>query len=293
MKKILFAIMGVALCIAHISAQELTESFSDISAISLSTSIGHCRLIDSDTDEVVVTVYYDEEEVEPVFLQQDEKLNIKEEKLTENMRSSIEWILALPEGIDIDINSGTGNLEGEVFDGRVHANLGTGNVAFSELDGLLDINTGTGNVVLGRVSGKVKLNTGTGKISINVAVGEMDLNSGTGNVDIGEARLAGENHFNSGTGNASVVIHEMEEDLVLSVNSGTGDAELKFDSIPIAGKIEMKCHSQKGKLVSAVDFDSEEILSTGEHNTRVGYINQGNSGAQIVISTGTGKAILK
>jgi len=82
------------------------------------------------------------------------------------------------------------------------------------------------------------------------------------------------------------------EDFDLSVSSGTNDATLDMDGLPIEGYYEFSASARSGDIDCPIDFDREEEYDEGDDNVRKSF-TRGKKTPRYYISTGTGTAELK
>ncbi|MCO6357725.1 DUF4097 family beta strand repeat-containing protein [Roseivirga pacifica] len=319
MHKLKLSLTALALCLFAFSstAQERIEkSFSGIENIRLVTSSGNGTIKKSSNNEVKVTLEftYDEEDYKPSFEQRGETLYIEEEfRRSRWTRGYSEWTLEVPDGLELDfktgsgnievdgvvielqVNSGSGNIQVDRVSGDTRANTGSGNISFRDVDGMLDANTGSGSIRLESVKGDADLNTGSGNIRANGVEGALDLNTGSGNIDIREATITGASSFNTGSGNTSVVLSAALNSDV-SLNTGSGNATLDFNGQKIEGEFIMRANDESD-IRAPFRFDKEYEGSGDRWGGRNrGYTKEAKIGSKnitIRISTGSGNAVVR
>lgn len=305
-------------------AQEKVEkSYTGIKSIRLTTASGNGTIKKGSSNEVKVTLEYtyDEDDYKPIFEQKGDRLYIEEDfRRSRWTRGYSEWTLEIPDGIELDFktgsgnievigvnielngSTGSGNIEVEGVVGDVHTNTGSGNITLDEVDGRLDANTGSGSIRIGRVKGDSRLNTGSGNIRVNSIEGEMRMNTGSGNIDVVDASITGNSSFNTGSGTAEVSLAtELNHDL--SISTGSGNAILDFNGQEISGEFVMKAHD-KDDIRAPFRFDKEYGDDDDDDDNRRrrwnrggrGYTKEakvGNKDILIKISTGSGRAVVK
>jgi len=90
----------------------ITKEFSGVTTINLSTVSGNCKIVKSNDSLVKVYLmhHYDpSNSFEPIFTHNGNVLNLKEKMIGSNSGSS-EWILSIPEHINIICSSSSGNI---------------------------------------------------------------------------------------------------------------------------------------------------------------------------------------
>lgn len=313
--------LAIILFLAAISvaqAQETIEkSFSGVKSIRLSTSSGNGTIKKSSNNEVKVTVEFtfDEDDYEPTFEQRGDVLDIEEEfRRSRWTRGYAEWTLEIPDGLELEFktgsgnievsgvdvelrsNTGSGNIEVDKVNGEVRANTGSGNISFRDIEGRMDANTGSGSIRIDNAKGDASFNTGSGNIRVREIVGELGFNTGSGNIQVLEATITGSSSFNTGSGNAEVEL-AAELDYDLSINTGSGNAILDFNGQDIAGEFYMRANDEDDiRAPFRFDKEYEDDRNSGWRGRDKSYIKEakvGNKNIQIRISTGSGRAEVK
>ena len=279
-----------------VTAKEKTieKSFADVKHVRLKLVLGSCTLMKSPDKSVHIRVdyTYTESEFEAVLRQRNSKLELKEMFHDSNNNGGYsKWTVKIPDDIEVDFNSATGDLTLTNVSGRIDGSTGTGDITVSDSNGKFDISTGTGYVEVSGSKGEFDFSSGTGNVEIENSEGNFDISSGTGNVTARKLTFDFEGEFSSGTGDAEV-IGPKGKDYDLSVSSGTDDAVLDMDGINLHGYFEMKANRRMGRIVSPVKFDREEE-SDGDNKSIRKSVTIGSDTPKYYISTGTGKAVLK
>jgi len=321
MNKLKSTLTALLLLIAvSAQAQETIEkSFTGVSSIRLTTASGNGSIVKGTSDEVKVTLKYtyDEEDYRPEFDQRGSRLIIEEKfRRSRNMRGYSEWTLEVPDGLELDFKTGSGNIDIEGLEIEIQASSGSGNIDIIEVKGQARVNTGSGNIELDRVDGEVSANTGSGSIRISdvngdanlntgsgnikggVIEGALSLNTGSGNIQIKDATITGRSSLNTGSGNAILELGaELNDDISLS--TGSGSAVLDFNGQKIEGEFTMKAQD-KDDIRAPFDFDEQygdDDDDDGWRRSRSrGYTKEakvGNKDIRIKISTGSGRAEVK
>ncbi len=297
MKKVLnqltlFAFLFAALP-TLIFAQNLDKSYKNVDFLEISSLTGDITIKKGNTSEVQVKGEWNADKIKVDVDYDGKTLTIKEKKTRNNVGGNASnWVLMVPDNLDLDVNSGTGDLAISGVKADLDANSGTGDISVEDMEGRFDINSGTGGLEIDNAKGKFDLNSGTSYVRVTNSEGKFDANSGTGNVEFRSVKPTGNTTLNSGTGDVEFIISgEIEADLAL--NSGTGDAILDFAGNKIEGDFEMKCGINSGRIVAPFDFDSEQRIG----NRNNGHIEKaakiGKAMYDLEISTGTGTAKVK
>ncbi len=294
-------------------AQQIVEkSFNGINSIRLNTASGDCEIVKGSGSSVDIRVEftYDPDDYEVKMDKNGSNLVLEEKFHGKNLRGTSEWTLTVPDGLDIDFNSGSGNLEltnlkadmkynsgsGDAIienvEGELDFNSGSGDFEFEGVTGAIKANSGSGDHRLRSVNAEVKANTGSGDVQVVNAKGGFILNTGSGDVEAENMTLTDDGNFNTGSGDVEIVLNA-SPDHDISLSSGSGDAVLDFNGQRIDGNITMKAKKRGGDIRAPFEFDKvEEIIENGET-----YIKKtkklGTKNIEIYVGTGTGTAQIK
>lgn len=286
---------------------ELKERFTQVQKIKFDVAVGSIEFRKSDSGATTLEGDYDSGKLDVEVSFKNGQLKVIEKTKRRNSGSvASKYLVMIPDGLSIDLNSGTGHMKFNSIEADVHLNTGTGNIEFVRFKGDVNSNTGTGDVALRNCSGEMTLNSGTGDVLVDKCEGGFNLNSGTGNVRVDGLRgkvsansgtgnvlatgvqLEGNGSFNSGTGNVKLTLsHPLTNDLY--VNSGTGSASLDMNRQSFDGTLVMACNEKGGRINAPFDFDKKET----EDKTIRKYKYFGDSSVQLRVSTGTGNASVK
>jgi len=80
-------------------------------------------------------------------------------------------------------------------------------------------------------------------------------------------------------------------DYNISVNSGSGNAQLNFNNNPVSGEVVMTANKRNGNIVAPFKFDKEETIDDDHNSQRIRKTAKlGNKDILIRVSTGSGTA---
>ncbi len=319
LKSTLFTMVFLLAVTAAYAQETVEKTYTGIKSIRLTTASGNGTIKKSSTNEVKVHLRYtyDKDVYDPSFEQKGDRLYIEEDfRRSRWSRGYSEWTLEVPDGIELDFKTGSGNIEVmgvnielnsntgsgniniEEVNGEIRANTGSGNITFSQVEGNLDANTGSGSIRLDRTKGDADLNTGSGNIRSRDIEGELDMNTGSGNIDVTNATITGSSSFNTGSGTAEVSLGAVLN-YDLSISTGSGNAILDFSGQEISGEFIMRA-SDKSDIRAPFRFDKEYEDDRGgsysRRGRRNGYVKEakvGNKDIVIKISSGSGRAVVK
>ncbi|GAB5523769.1 MAG: hypothetical protein Roseis2KO_16410 [Roseivirga sp.] len=309
----------LALClVTSVYGQKtINKTFDGVESIRINIASGNGIIKKSNSDQVKVTLEYtyDDDDYEPSFDQNGTTLRIKEEfdrgRRNWNMRGKSEWTLEIPDGLRVDMNTGSGNIEITGLSIELDASSGSGNVEVDNITGDTRLSTGSGNIDARNMDGELRANTGSGTIRVSDGKGDADLNTGSGNIRA--SRLEGAFEMNTGSGNVDAVAMiitdhsrfstgsgnvdvelggELNSDLQLT--TGSGNATLDFNGVKIEGKFTMEANS-KNSISAPFSFDKEyeEDGGNGWRGRNKRYVKEATIGSKdirIDISSGSGSA---
>jgi hypothetical protein len=289
------------------------QTFDNVKKIELEMLVGSVKLVPSKSKQVRVKGYYDENDYQVKVEQSGNKLTIFEKNKRNNTSSSSEWELEVPEGIELNSNqvsgglsvqgiaaeidgqSASGSLLLEDYKGEISWNTGSGRLEVANSSGRITFNTGSGNVETTTFTGKGQFNTGSGNIMISRSSGGFSANTGSGDVEAEDLEIIENSSFNTGSGDSSVKLGKVTKGNI-SVASGSGDASVDFNANAFKGVLTMKCSKRNGSIKAPFAFDKEteeEPQGRGNDTKLVKIKRFGNSGVDIKVLTGSGKATVR
>ncbi len=309
----------LALCLATsvYGQKTINKTFSGIEDIRINIASGNGIIKKGNSDEVKVTLEYtyDDDDYEPSFDQNGSTLRIREEfdrgRRNWNIRGKSKWTLEIPDGLMVDMNTGSGNIEITGLKVELDANSGSGNVDVENITGDTRLTTGSGNIYARNMNGRLKANTGSGTIRVSDVDGDTNLSTGSGNIRA--SRLKGGLEMTTGSGNVDalgIIVTDYsrfftgsgnvdvelggEPNSDIELNTGSGNATLDFNGVTIEGRFTMEA-SSKNSISAPFSFDKEydEESGSGWRSRNKRYVKEAKIGSKdirIDISSGSGSA---
>jgi hypothetical protein len=157
-------------CLAKNEKESTMEKkFNNVSAIQISMVSGNCLIVKGEGNDVKVNLSYNykpAKNFEPVFVQENEILLLKENMLGSNSGSS-DWTITVPEHIDLKFNSASGS------------------ITLSDIKGKFEINTASGSIIAKGISIRENSNfvSASGYVQVSLKEGpqcELLLSSSSG-----------------------------------------------------------------------------------------------------------------
>jgi DUF4097 and DUF4098 domain-containing protein YvlB len=310
-----FTAMALVLALAPLSLfgqKEMSKSFTGIKKIRMTTASGNCLIKKSADASVTVDLKYTyDDDYEPSMIQEGDRLVIKERFHGRSSRGTADWKLTVPDNLDIQFTTGSGDVEVAGLALELEATTGSGKLVFTSLSGEVEGTTGSGDVELENVRGAIRATSGSGHFRVAKSTGELTLTSGSGDLRLTESKATfrvttgsgnitggtisvdGSSSFTTGSGDAEVTLAATPQH-DLSLTSGSGDAVLNFNGNEIKGEIVMKASKKHGNINAPFAFDKTEEINQGEDNVTVRKtVVKGSATPHISVSTGSGDATLK
>lgn len=312
MKSCLSVLFLLAIPVVATAQGVISDSFSGVTRIELSTGSGDAVFVKGggSTVELHLEYTYSDSSFEPRIRQSGSTLFLEEEFSGRNNRGRSTWTLTVPDGLDVQFSTGSGDVEVSNLVMDLHATLGSGDVSLSYVtgdirftagsgdltlktyNGSLRATTGSGDVDAQDVDGDVTITTGSGDVDINGANGSLRITTGSGDVSARDFVALGEVKLTTGSGDVLVSLAgELKGDLSLTTGSGT--SELRRNGHELTGELVMRAGERNGRIDAPFEFDSTEIIRNGGSRTRESIKIFGPSDQRVLIQTGSGSAIIR
>lgn len=209
--------------------RELTLDADGIDTLSIDAGAGSMDVVgESGLDQVIVTATIEvsgrNDDKARERIENDMELGLEKDGDTAELRAwfdsggftgggnaHIQLEVRMPEGMNLEIDDGSGSIEIENVRGDVSLDDGSGSVTMRDVGGAIDIEDGSGSITLVGAGGDVNINDGSGSIDVRGVAGSVTVDDGSGGIDISD----------------------VEEDLII-VDDGSGG----LDFSNIGGKVE-------------------------------------------------------
>ena len=145
MRKLLLVLMLVATN-QLFAQQRIEKSFDGITKIDITVSSGDASFKKGDSKQVSMVLEHTIDDYNPEIEKRGSRLIIKEERRNGSWssRGSASWEFEIPDGIDIEFQTGSGTLSIEDLEADVRSNSGSGDMLFSNSNIDAKVNTGVG-----------------------------------------------------------------------------------------------------------------------------------------------------
>ena len=175
----------------------------------------------------------------------------------------------------LEVKTGSGDMTIESGRHVVKLGAGSGDIRVGGLSGTADISTGSGDVTVRKIAGDMEVSTGSGDVEINNSMGKIDASTGSGDVDI--PHHAGGAELNTSSG-----------DVMLGVDGGDGDITIKTSSGEVdivfygGDAYEVDVHTGSGSISGQIPL----IVKDASRRRLSG--SYGRGGFTVKVSTSSG-----
>jgi len=187
----------------------------------------------------------------------------------------------------LEISTASGNVEIENNKAVSKINTASGNVTIKNSSNKLKISVASGNIEAENLSGFTQFSAASGDIAVNKAKGAFKLKTASGNVAAMNVELTDVSYFGTASGNVKVKLAKsMNHDLTLSTASG--DVDLNYNGNEIKGFFEFTARVDKGKIVSPIKFEKEEVFEKNGKDYDRKSFTKGSASPKVILKTSSG-----
>ena len=205
-------------------AREERFTVQGVAAVEARLASGSLRLVEGDSDAVVVHV--DGPEVERFRIEQRGSAIVLEAMRGEVGRwRSYDVTVRLPASSTLSARLATADLAAEVLLADVEADVASGHVRLDEVTGDVRVKSASGDVRGGRIGGALRLSTASGDVDVVGVRGDVKLHTASGDVRIGT--VGGSLAIRTASGDVRIGCYEGTD---LSCLSMSGDLEVGVPS---------------------------------------------------------------
>lgn len=160
---------------------------------------------------------------------------------------SVRVELRVPRSLNLDVDTGDGNVNAQPVSGNLRITTGDGNINATGLKGDLYMHSGDGHIEASELDGALKVDTGDGHVTVGGRFDALDLHTGDGNIDasaLNGSKVANPWTLHSGDGHINL---RVPSDLQADLEAHTGDGSITVNmDIMVSGSLN---HSSiHGKL---------------------------------------------
>lgn len=280
---------------AHAGKKErLKQTFENIDRIKIETVSGDCVVEKGEGDKVTLTVlatYSPPESFEPEVKARGGTLYLEEQMHGSNSGYST-WILTVPDNIEIDFETASGDLSVSEVDGNFSASTASGDVEIEGSSGDYEFSTASGDIRLDKCEGVFEISTASGDIRTADCKGEFKLSTASGDIIGRKVEISDNSQFSTASGDIQVRLGAASEyDMDLATASGS--AMLDLNGFKPKGRFEFTAKVHSGEIDSPFDFDEEKKFERHGDDYVTKAFTKGSDEPLITISTASGEAALR
>jgi hypothetical protein len=160
---------------------------------------------------------------------------------------SVHVDLRVPSNLNLDVNTGDGDVTTQPVSGNIRITTGDGNIQANGLHGQIYLHSGDGRIESSGMDGALQVDTGDGHITIDGRFDALQAQTGDGSIDASAAsgsKVAAGWNLHSGDGRITL---RVANDLGAELDAHTGDGSITVD-VPITVAGSLNTSSVHGKL---------------------------------------------
>lgn len=267
--------------------KEVHKVFEGIKSVDLGTVSGDCVVKTHKSGEVIVDLYYDVEPEDCMDYGMNErggKLVIEEEWDGRGSDcSSIEvlWTLTMPEGMDFEFSTASGDLTLTGPLGDIDASTASGDISVTGPVGEVDASTASGDIEIENARGDMDVSTASGDVTLINVVGKKNVSTASGDIRIEDSK----DNIDLSTASGEITAKNVEGDMDMSTASGEigisgakgvfdlscASGEIDATEIAITGESEFSTASGSVRIVLAETSEYDLSLSTASGDVTLDY----------------------
>lgn len=189
------------------------------------------------------------------------RLRVEEVREDQSWRKSwtqgqvkLDITLRIPEGLELTLRTGSGDIEITRLVGRLSITSGSGDISIGTVKGDADILTGSGDLDLVEITGDLKFRTGSGSFNLGSIDGNLWVATGSGDILVKAAR--GDLSVKTASGSVSIGSHDGS----LKITTASGDVTAQSGGS--RGEIDIRTSSGSVDLVLIHSESIEVSLDT-------------------------------
>jgi len=166
--------MALFICFSVVAQSEIDQTFSGINEIEVSTGSSDCVIKKGSGSDVRVQLDHTYgDKFRPTVEKSGSKLVIRESHNNGSNRGEGTWTLTVPDGIELDFNTGSGDFQAAGLEIELSLNAGSGDFSLRAIKGDIDSNTGSGDLEVENLTGELTANAGSGDMAVSEASGAV------------------------------------------------------------------------------------------------------------------------
>lgn len=169
--------------------------------------------------------------------------------------NSLDFDVTLPSTSDLQLQTGSGQVDITGVNGQVNAQTGSGSINADNVSGQqATLKTGSGSITANNVNGQHEiLSTGSGSITANGLRGQVTLDTGSGSVTVTQGALSGNSILKTGS---STITYTGSLDPTGNYRFETGSGGVNLN-LPSSSSFSLDAHTGSGSVNNG--FGSNEV----------------------------------
>jgi Toastrack DUF4097 len=160
---------------------------------------------------------------------------------------SVHVDLRVPRNLNLDVNTGDGDVTAQPVSGNIRITTGDGNINASGLHGQIYLHSGDGRIEGSSMDGALQVDTGDGHITIDGRFDALQVQTGDGSIDASAGTGSKvQDGWNLHSGDGRITLR-VASDLNAELDAHTGDGSITVD-VPITVSGSLNRSSVRGKL---------------------------------------------
>jgi Toastrack DUF4097 len=160
---------------------------------------------------------------------------------------SVHVDLRVPRNLNLDVNTGDGDVTAQPLAGNIRITTGDGNIRANGLHGQIHLHSGDGRIDGSAMDGALQVDTGDGHITIDGRFDALQVQTGDGSIDASAAtgsKVSDGWNLHSGDGRITL---RVPGDLNANLDAHTGDGSITVD-VPITVSGSLNRSSVRGRM---------------------------------------------
>jgi Toastrack DUF4097 len=160
---------------------------------------------------------------------------------------SVHVDLRVPRNLNLDVNTGDGDVTTQPVSGNIRITTGDGNINANGIHGQIYLHSGDGRIEGSGMDGALQVDTGDGHITIDGRFDALQVQTGDGSIDASAASGSKiQDGWNLHSGDGRITLR-VANDLNAELDAHTGDGSITVD-VPITVSGSLNRSSVRGKL---------------------------------------------
>ncbi len=275
----------------HAKEEKISKTFKNISNLDIETVSGDCIVKAGTGNKVAVDLVYEYSQdcFEPEFIENGDRLRLKERFRGYGCSGYSTWTITVPKGVNIDFSSASGGIALTGCEGEFILESASGRIEIENCKGDFEIDNASGRIYISASNGRFEIDNASGRIAMRDVSGEFEIDNASGTIDVENARGGFEVDNASGDIDATEILIEDRS----TFDTASGDVVLNYGGNKVIGFFEFSAREDRGRIISPYKFDKEEESERGNKIYVRKSFTRERAKPEIILSTSSGRAELR